>query len=222
MEENGYRLVRSARKTLAIQVKPNGEVTVRAPQRMPDTEIRAFVAARAEWIAAARARLLARTSQRVQSTAVPGGRLWYLGDAFPVLPQTDVSPVWDGSAFYLPAEEPSHAAAAFFAARAKERLPERAAFWAEPAGISGFTLTVGSARGRWGSCSGEGRLRFSWRLLCTPPEAVDYVVAHELAHIRQHNHSPAFWCEVERIWPAWQTGASALRAFERRVDLSGL
>lgn len=66
------------------------------------------------------------------------------------------------------------------------------------------SVGVTSARGRWGSCSGENAIRFSFRLIYAPKEVIEYVVVHELAHTKHHNHSPLFWAEVEKFVPDWK------------------
>mgnify|MGYP000174709420 CR=1 FL=1 len=75
-----------------------------------------------------------------------------------------------------------------------------------PAGIK-----ITSARTRFGSCSGKNSICFSWRLMLYPPEAIDYVIVHELAHIRHHDHSPAFYREVEAYLPDWRARRALLR-----------
>ncbi|RYG21417.1 M48 family peptidase, partial [bacterium] len=66
------------------------------------------------------------------------------------------------------------------------------------------SIAIKDTRSRWGSCSSEGRLNFSWRLVCAPPFALDYVAAHEVAHIKEMNHSDRFWKQVERCFPDWR------------------
>ncbi len=63
------------------------------------------------------------------------------------------------------------------------------------------SIRITSARTRWGSCSSKGNLSFTWRLVMAPPQVIDYVVAHELAHLQVRNHSPAFWQKVKTIMP---------------------
>ena len=79
-------------------------------------------------------------------------------------------------------------------------------------------LRISSARRRWGSCSSSGTLSFSWRLLAAPDFAIDYVIAHELAHLREMNHSPRFWAEVARLMPDWQRGHAWLKGHAARAD----
>ena len=96
-------------------------------------------------------------------------------------------------------------------ARAKEVLPVKVAFWAERMGVQPTRVTVTSARTRFGSCSPKNALSFSWRLMGYPEEAVDYVVVHELAHIRFHDHSPAFYGFIASVMPDHKQRREMLR-----------
>ena len=95
--------------------------------------------------------------------------------------------------------------------RARAILPGRVAFYAAQMGLRPTALRITSAKTRFGSCSGKNALSFSWRLMQYPMEAVDYVVVHELAHIREHNHSSAFYAIVERYLPDWRERAALLK-----------
>ena len=96
-------------------------------------------------------------------------------------------------------------------ARAKEYLPMRVDYWSGIMGLTPTGLKITSARTRFGSCSGKNSICFSWRLMLYPPEAVDYVVVHELAHIRHHDHSPAFYALVERYMSDWRDRMKLLK-----------
>ena len=96
-------------------------------------------------------------------------------------------------------------------ARAKEYLPMRVDYWSDIMGLTPTGLKITSARTRFGSCSGKNSICFSWRLMQYPPEAIDYVVVHELAHIRHHNHSPAFYALIERYMPDWRERMKLLK-----------
>lgn len=78
-------------------------------------------------------------------------------------------------------------------------------------GLTPPPVRLSSARTRWGSCSSRSGIRLHWRLVHLAPALVDYVVAHEVAHLLEMNHSPRFWAVVERIYPAWQEARRALR-----------
>ena len=94
--------------------------------------------------------------------------------------------------------------------RAAEILPQRVAHYAPQMGVTPAGVKITSARTRFGSCSGKNSLCFSWRLMLYPPDAVDYVVVHELAHIRHHNHSRDFWAFVESVMPDYRARQALL------------
>lgn len=97
--------------------------------------------------------------------------------------------------------EPTEAERAELIRRAKEILPQRTAYWSQRMGLYPTQIHITSARRRFGSCSSEGHICYSWRLMQYPPEAIDYVVVHELAHLKHMNHSPAFHALVAKYLP---------------------
>lgn len=100
--------------------------------------------------------------------------------------------------------EPDAAQRAVLLVRAKECLPGRVAYYASAMGLHPAGVTITGARTRFGSCSAKGRLCFSWRLMQYPPEAVDYVVVHELAHLVHRNHGREFYALIERYLPDYK------------------
>ena len=84
-------------------------------------------------------------------------------------------------------------------------LTERVEFFAHAQGFKVKKIRISSARTRWGSCSAKGTLSFTWRLVMAPPDVIDYVVVHELCHLKELNHSKAFWAQVEAILPDYKT-----------------
>ena len=110
----------------------------------------------------------------------------------------------------LSALEPTAEQEAECRRRAAEVIPQRVAHYAPLMGVTPTGIKITSARTRFGSCSGKNSLCFSWRLMLHPPEAVDYVVVHELAHIRHHNHSKDFWAFVESALPDYRDRQSLL------------
>lgn len=167
-----YRLIRSRRRTLALEVTPEGEVLVRAPQRMPMEEITRFFEAKQAW--------LARSLRRVEERRL----------AHP---------------------EPTAEERQELLRRARVLLPPLVAHYAEQMQVQPAGITITGARKRFGSCSAKNRLCFSLYLMQWEREAIEYVVVHELAHIRQKNHSPAFYAEVERILPDYRQREKLLK-----------
>ncbi len=107
--------------------------------------------------------------------------------------------------------EPDAAREAELRTRARQELPPRVAAYAKRMGLYPASVRITSARTRFGSCSAQNRLCFSWRLMDYPKQAVDYVVVHELAHIAHKNHGPRFWALVESILPDYRQRRAMLR-----------
>lgn len=103
--------------------------------------------------------------------------------------------------------------------RAKELLDGRVRHYAALMGVTPTGVKITSARTRWGSCSAKNSLCFSFRLILLPPEAVDYVVVHELAHIREKNHGPRFYREVETYLPDYRRRIELLRQAQREIGI---
>ena len=87
----------------------------------------------------------------------------------------------------------------------------RVALYATQLGVPFPPLALSQAKTRWGSCSSRGHIRLNWRLIHLPLPLIDYVVAHELAHLKEMNHSPRFWAVVESMYPDWRQARRALR-----------
>ena len=88
---------------------------------------------------------------------------------------------------------------------ALEYIPKRVEYFANQMGVNYGRITIRNQKTRWGSCSGKGNLNFNCFLMFAPPEVIDYVVVHELCHLKEMNHSKAFWNEVEKVLPDYRT-----------------
>ena len=200
------KLVRSKRKTLALIVETDGTLTVRAPQRMKEADIRHFIETKADWIKRKQAK--AWEAAVYLRKYVDGESFWYLGENILLCIVAGKKPalVLDGL-FKLSASAQPKAEAVFTAwyrKRARTVLTERVEFFSRGYGFKAGRIRISSARTRWGSCSSKGTLSFTWRLVMAPMNVVDYVVVHELCHLTAMNHSKAFWAEVEKILPDYK------------------
>ena len=101
--------------------------------------------------------------------------------------------------------------------QAKADLPPRAAFFASLLGVSYGRITIRKQKTRWGSCSGKGNLNFNCLLMLCPSRARDYVVAHELCHRKEMNHSPRFWAEVEKLLPDYRVWRQWLKEEGQKI-----
>ena len=101
--------------------------------------------------------------------------------------------------------------------RARKIFPERTAYFAKCMGVTYNRITIREQKTRWGSCSSAGNLNFNWKLVLMPPELLDYVVVHELAHRKEMNHSPRFWAIVERELPDYCNRREKLKILGRQL-----
>ncbi len=175
----------------------DGAVTLSMPARAREAEALAFATGQAEWLR----RAIARTQP--PRPVVFGAELPVEGRARLLTPGDVRAPALDDARLILP-PDPARVAprvTAFLKLLARDRLAtavaRHAASVARPVGA----LRLRDTRARWGSCASGGGLMFSWRLAMAPPEVLDYVAAHEVAHLVEMNHSPAFWDIVARLVP---------------------
>ena len=200
------RILRSRRKSLGLQVK-EGEVVVKAPLFASDEVIEAFVQKYKEWID----RQLKR-QEAVKRRFVFGERFWYLGQSYE-LKESQEEFAFDGQNF-LAKEPKAELFARFYNEWAKEYIPPLVECLAKEYGEAYKKVSITSAHTRWGSCSSQKNLSFSYRLMMLPPEAIKYVVIHELSHLRHMNHSKAFWELVHSRMPNYKEMERVLTQFE--------
>jgi len=110
-----------------------------------------------------------------------------------------------------PVESASRRVQAWLKTRARDRLAAASDHYAAQLGRSYAKLTLRDTRSRWGSCTSDGGLMYSWRLILAAPEILRYVAAHEVAHLAEMNHSPAFWAHVEKLYPDYNIPRRWLR-----------
>jgi predicted metal-dependent hydrolase len=202
------RLIRTRRKTIALIVEDDGSLTVRAPLRVSNKRILELVEQKSEWIQSKRELVRALPPVLHRKAYATGETFWYLGDTYPleIVPETAQPLHLDGK-FYLAQAALPDAGAAFthwYKQQAMQVIGERARWHADRHGFSYRRIKITSAQGRWGSCSHQGSVCFTWRLVMTPLEEIDYVVVHELVHLVEKNHSKAFWGKVEAILPDYK------------------
>jgi len=207
------KLVRSKRKTLALIVEADGRLTVRAPLGMKDADIWKFVGEKENWIKRKQARTQKdpfRPREYVNGKSFP-----YLGREYPlrIVPGKNPDLVLDNSFRLAEAllENAESVFVAWYKKQARKVLTMRVTYYAEKYGFDVKKIRISSARTRWGSCSARGTLSFTWRLILAPQDVVDYVVVHELCHLRELNHSKSYWALVGDIMPNYKTRRTWLK-----------
>ncbi len=135
------------------------------------------------------------------------------GQMVEIIAGTGRSPRIHADTLHVPGPEDRVAArvAGYLKSLARDRLAEASDHFAARLGRDYSRLTLRDTRSRWGSCSAQGALSYSWRLIMAPPEVLTYVAAHEVAHLAEMNHSSAFWSKVDQIHGPYDTARKWLR-----------
>lgn len=193
------RSARARRFSLRV-AQADGKVTLSLPARAREAEAMAFAASQEGWIRAALARMPAAEVVRIGSVIPVEGRLLRLATGQGRAVQVQ------GDSLLVPGD-PARAGvrvAAYLKVLARDRLVAASDRYAAQIGRKVAQVSLRDTRSRWGSCTAEGALMYSWRLVMAPPSVLDYVAAHEVAHMVEMNHSDRFWAVVARLYPAWQ------------------
>lgn len=202
------QLVRSKRKTIGLTVTAEGLLVVRAPLRMPLAQIQNAVYGKSSWIFQKQSEQLARMAQKTERIYAQGESFSFLGEPYTLRYQPEISGVRvEEGALTLPncaPEEAKRLLTEWFKRQARSVFYDRIQYYAPIIGVEPGTVRLSSARGRWGSCGPSNSINLVWRLVMAPLSVIDYVVVHELAHIKRRDHSPAFWKVVQNILPHYQ------------------
>ncbi len=201
------RSARTRRFSLRIS-QTDGRVTLTLPQRAREADAMAFAVSQEGWIRRALARL--PQGGRVEF----GADLPVEGRPLTLTPGPGRAVRVEAGLLTVPGEPAQVGArvAAFLKVMARDRLIAASDAHAARLGLRFRQISLRDTRSRWGSCTHDGALMYSWRLIMAPPQVLDYVAAHEVAHLAEMNHSPAFWAVVERLFPGWQAQRDWLRA----------
>ncbi|GAA6209387.1 SprT family zinc-dependent metalloprotease [Cognatishimia sp. WU-CL00825] len=206
-------LRRSARaKRISLRVsRLDGCVTLTVPKRISDAEALDFAQSKVSW-------LRRQLADRPQPVLVGfGSEIPFQGSLLTIAPSAGHGmgrgvQLRDETLFVPGSPESAGVKAlGFFKQQARQRLVAAVDRYGAALGQPYSRFTLRDTRSRWGSCSSEGALMFSWRLILAPSEVLDYVAAHEVAHLAQMNHSPAFWAVVEQLFGPHQAERNWLR-----------
>ena len=223
-----YKLIRSNRKHLAIQITEEGELIARAPKHMPVREIDAFVKQKRQWIEKHQSRAKMRERMKKSFVMDYGASVLVLGDEYTIHQEnTDRIFLDQKNAFiHMPSglspEEIRLSVIDFYRQLASDYLTGRVGVYAPKIHVKPAAVKISRASKRWGSCSGKGNINFSYRLIAAPPDAIDYVVIHECCHLLEMNHSPRFWDHVSKLCPDYNEMKNKLHAVSERLTMQNL
>ncbi|NMB79526.1 MAG: M48 family metallopeptidase [Methanomicrobiales archaeon] len=215
-------IIRSRRKTISLMVTSDCRVIVRAPMKLSQVRISQFVSARQNWIAKTVEKMKGRP-QAVPHAYTEGELFWFLGREYPLhFVDDDQAIIERTDRLCVPrayAPDIGRHIRQWYVREAEKEIRSRCMWFSMMTGYSPASIRITDAQKRWGSCTHKGGLNFSWRLIQAPLEIVDYVILHELVHLRQMDHSPRFWKKVEELMPDYERRKQWLRENERLLRI---
>lgn len=219
-----YTLIRSSRKTLALNIDRDGRLIVRAPYRLSVEKIEQFIAEKADWIEKHTAAVSLRTEQKNERLNVPPTELPLFGRLCPVVNEKPYG--YTDGVFYLPEGMTLESLVPYlhklYTRIAKEALIPRVQTLSEQTGLMITAVKINSAKTRWGSCSAAKSVNLSHRLIAADPKLIDYVIIHELCHTVHMDHSHDFYRLVENFLPDYKEREKGLKEVSRLLTEYGL
>ncbi len=224
---------RRGRRTISLRLSPDGQLQVLAPHWAPRYAIDSFIQREAAWIIRQKTRWAMLRETHPPKRFATGERYWVDGREVPLLllhtaeiGALPVCELHEGSLRLTVAPDASpdvlrETLRQWYRARTLLRVRAAVEGFAPRLPVTERRLSIGNQKTRWGSCSSRGNLRFNWRLTLMPPEMLEYVVVHELAHLKVMNHSPLFWAVVHSLLPDYKTQRTGLRRFARGFGMDG-
>ncbi len=200
------------KRSIALLICPERGLVVQAPYYTSDTHIAELIVERKAWIQ--------KKLQQMQVFQVKDDRYFYLGNPY----HLEISPVTGlknrceimGDVLFVRLRknaDVNRVVENWYRKEAEKILMARTQYFASLLQVKPTAVIVKTQKTRWGSCDLHNRIRYNWRIVMAAPDLLDYLVVHELAHIKEKNHSPAFWQVVESILPDYDMKRKALKAF---------
>ena len=208
--EISVQIRHSARaRRLSLRISSlDGKVTLSGPPYVRERDYMAFIRDKEDWI-------IKNLAVMPEKTLVAAGAvLVYRGSSVTVTMGSQRGVRLAGDAIYVARTSRSIGASikGFLKSQARDALAHASDRYAAQLGVGYSALVLRDTRSRWGSCSSQGQLMYSWRLIMAPPDILDYVAAHEVAHLIEMNHSRAFWNVVARLYPDYEKAREWLRS----------
>jgi predicted metal-dependent hydrolase len=217
-ETISYLLERRPRRTVGLKITEKGLV-VHAPKRIFEFQLNQILQEKSNWILN---KLQAREANQVEKIQwVDGEHLLYLGNDIQLSVSQSSSNkalVFDQNSLNVAClQTNNHALVSrkviqWYRKQAALDFARRLEILSAKLGVPTPPLTISNARSRWGSCNSRGEVRLSWRLLQAPPHIINYVICHELAHLKQMNHSAKFYAVLESLFPNYKAVEKELKA----------
>jgi predicted metal-dependent hydrolase len=216
-ETISYLLERRSRRTIGLKITAEGLV-VHAPKRIVEFQLNQILQDKSNWILN---KLQAREANHVAKIEwIDGEHLLYLGSDIQLSISQNSSNkalIFDQNTLFIASPQANNHAVLgrkviqWYKKQAALDFSRRLEILAAKLGVATPPLTLSNAQSRWGSCNSRGEVRLNWRLLQAPPHIINYVICHELAHLKQMNHSARFWAVVEQLFPNYKAAEKELK-----------
>ncbi len=217
-----YKLIRSQRKSITIRITEEGTVEVRAPLRIRVSYLEQVLSTKENWVLETLAKRQSQNEEKKDFSVEYGKLYWFRGKEYPLFPNHKNAVYFDYTAFYIPGrlelQARKQVLILLYKDLAKQYLLSRVSLYSKQMGLIPSAVKINSAKTRWGSCSSKKSINFSWRLILAEDEVIDYVVVHELAHLKEMNHSQRFWSLVESVFPDYERRKQGLESLQERLS----
>jgi predicted metal-dependent hydrolase len=202
------KLIRSHRKTIGLQITNDACLIVRAPYFTSEAHIYKLIQRKESWIKSKLAYFKERQKGSLPRKFTPGEQFLFLGQSYSLVAIEDLpkAVVLEDSLMIsqMVLGNAKDHLECWYKARALDYITPRVRHFAQIAGLNYSSIRINNATTRWGSCGYKDTLNFTWRLIMAPARVVDYVIIHELMHLKQKNHSHKFWAEVSNMMPDYK------------------
>ena len=226
--ELNYLLVRSKKrkKTISLHLRKDGSIVIQSPHGVPKSEIDNFFHRKKDWLQKKIGEKKENSTENNPRNFLPGETFLFMGCSYPLVVRDDNNgtyPLTFSDHQFILSEDNVHEARALFVEWYREKagkyIEERVCHYSEILQLHPGRVRIGNAKSRWGACSPDNNLSFAWRLVMAPCSVIDYVVVHEVAHIREKNHSHHFWNLLERVVPDYGIHRHWLRKNGHLLDV---
>ena len=224
-----YSLIRNERKNVSISVEPNKYIVVKAPLGLSNDEVLIVVKGKAKWITQKLFEMKEIESRKYHRQYVNGESFLYLGRNYSLQLVDDITvkkPVVKLYRGKLYVTTPTRneeiikkAITKWYQEKAKEKIPERVAYYENYFIEKRGRIVIKEQQKRWASCTKEGTLMFNWKGIMAPANILDYIIVHEMCHLRYMNHSTEFWEMLGRVLPDYEVRREWLKNNGIKLEL---
>lgn len=224
VDANSYptKILWSNRRSLSLSVLQSGEVVIKAPVGLPMTEIEKFVKQKERWIQSKLDRVNRVNLQN--QDIINYQKVLVFGEKYSGYRTQKVKKITlTSKALLVPEkigdEQLLGKIKSWYKLYAKKVLGDRLLEVSQHTHLTVAKFCIGDTRGRWGACYAAGKISLNWRVIMLPPNLIDYVIVHELMHLKEMNHSPAFWENVGKVLPEYKSLRQQIKSFGYLLQL---